>query len=119
MTFTLGSAHAGAHPPGSVAHDPVVASVLIVGRAGTASAGARVLRGRAVTDQRPRAGLGTKRPVGPAGPGDAGEPLQGAGRALGYPLRTAASTSSTSAQLAKMTAGESSLARCAAASACS
>src|SRR5580704_6385114 len=43
-----------------------------------------VLRGLAVADQRPRAGLGTKHPVGPAGAGDDGEALQGAGRALGY-----------------------------------
>src|SRR5580693_7922700 len=45
----------------------------------------QVLGGLAVADQRPRAGLGTKHPVGPAGTGDAGEPLKGAGRAPGYP----------------------------------
>jgi hypothetical protein len=78
-----------------------------------------VLGGLAVADQCPRAGLGTKRPVGAAGAGDAGEPLEGAGRALGSPLRAAASISSASAQSAKMIAGESSLARCAAASASS
>jgi hypothetical protein len=38
----------------------------------------------AVAGQRPRAGLDTERPVGPAGAGDAGQPLQGAGRARGY-----------------------------------
>src|SRR5580658_2269640 len=43
------------------------------------------LGGVPVADQRPRAGLGTQRPVGPAGAGQAGEPLQRAGRALGYP----------------------------------
>src|SRR5580693_81479 len=43
-----------------------------------------VLGGCAVADQGSRAGLGAKRPVGPAGAGDAGEPLEGAGRALGY-----------------------------------
>jgi transcriptional regulator with XRE-family HTH domain len=37
-----------------------------------------------VADQRSRAGLGTKRPVGPAGAGDIAEPLEGAGRALRY-----------------------------------
>src|SRR6185312_4207016 len=42
----------------------------------------QVLGGGAVADQRPRAGLGTNRPVGPAGGGDAGDPLQGAGREL-------------------------------------
>src|SRR2546421_100247 len=41
-----------------------------------------VLGGCAVADQRSRAGLGAKRPVGPAGAGDAGEPLQGVGGAL-------------------------------------
>src|SRR6266404_2551949 len=43
-----------------------------------------LLGGCAVADQRPRAGLSAKRPVGPARAGDAGEPLNGAGRALGY-----------------------------------
>src|SRR4029077_16985163 len=43
-----------------------------------------VLGGYAVADQRPRAGLDTQRPVGPADAGDAGEPLDGVGRALWY-----------------------------------